>query len=75
MTLLLWRQVSLSSEAEGSLENIIQEETKGEIVYFWTRLDIDGDALGRKNALTFWSMCDVLNRGNCRYSYPVLAAT
>ncbi|KAL0680574.1 hypothetical protein Bca4012_047421 [Brassica carinata] len=48
---LLWRQVSLSSKAEGSLENIIQKDTKGEIVYFWTRLDIDADALGIKNAL------------------------
>ncbi|KAG2310201.1 hypothetical protein Bca52824_021758 [Brassica carinata] len=61
--------VSLSSKAEGSLENIIQQDTKGEIVYFWTRLDIDGDALGRKNALTFWSMCDILNRGNCRTTF------
>ncbi|CAN6846812.1 unnamed protein product [Brassica oleracea] len=66
---LLWRQVSLSSKAEESLENIIQKDTKGEIVYFWTRLDIDGDALGSKNALTFWSMCDILNRGNCRTSF------
>ena len=69
---LLWRQVSLSSKAEESLENIIQKDTKGEIVYFWTRLDIDGDALGSKNALTFWSMCDILNRGNCRYIFNVL---
>ncbi|KAF3539059.1 hypothetical protein F2Q69_00018395 [Brassica cretica] len=63
------RKVSLSSKAEGSLENIIQKDTKGEIVYFWTRLDIDGDALGSKNALTFWSMCDILNRGNCRTTF------
>ncbi|CDY14153.1 BnaC02g02700D [Brassica napus] len=63
------RKVSLSSKAEGSLENIIQKDTKGEIVYFWTRLDIDADALGIKNALTFWSMCDILNRGNCRTTF------
>ncbi|KAF8075433.1 hypothetical protein N665_1094s0013 [Sinapis alba] len=63
------RKVSLSSKAEGSLENIIQQDTKGEIVYFWTRLDIDADVLGSKNALTFWSMCDILNRGNCRTTF------
>lgn len=63
------RKVSLSSKAEGSLENIIQQDTKGEIIYFWTKLDIDGDALGSRNALTFWSMCDILNRGNCRTTF------
>ncbi|AED90750.1 UDP-Glycosyltransferase superfamily protein [Arabidopsis thaliana] len=63
------RKVSLSSKAEESLENIIKQETKGEIIYFWTRLDIDGDAYGSKNALTFWSMCDILNQGNCRTTF------
>jgi len=74
MILLLWRQVSLSSKAEESLENIIKQETKGEIIYFWTRLDIDGDAYGSKNALTFWSICDILNQGNCRYSCALTVA-
>ncbi|CAN8257166.1 unnamed protein product [Cochlearia groenlandica] len=63
------RKVSLTSKAEESLENIIQQETKGDIVYFWTRLDIDGDANGNKNEFAFWSMCDILNQGSCRATF------
>ncbi|XP_019058423.1 PREDICTED: uncharacterized protein LOC104816682 [Tarenaya hassleriana] len=60
------RKASLSAKAEIALEDVIQQVTKGDIVYFWSRLDMDGGALGSKNALTFWSMCDILNAGNCR---------
>ena len=53
-------------KAEKVLEETIQENTKGDVVYFWARLKIDGGEAGSKNALTFWSMCDILNGGNCR---------
>ena len=59
-------QVSLSMKAEKVLEETIQENTKGDVVYFWARLKIDGGEAGSKNALTFWSRCDILNGGNCR---------
>ncbi|XP_021890554.1 uncharacterized protein LOC110809134 [Carica papaya] len=60
------RKVSLSANAEKALEEIIQE-TKGDVMYFWARLDMDGGVSASKTGLTFWSMCDVLNGGRCRY--------
>lgn len=59
-------QVSLSAEAEKALEEAIQEKTNGDTVYFWARLDMDKGVTGSKNMLTFWSMCDIINGGNCR---------
>jgi hypothetical protein len=63
----LEKQVALSVEAERVLEETMHENARGDVIYFWGRLDLDGGAIGSNNALTFWSMCDILNGGNCRY--------
>ncbi|PON49533.1 Glycosyl transferase [Parasponia andersonii] len=60
------RKVSLSTEAEKVLEETIQENTKGDVMYFWAHLNMNG---GVDNALTFWSMCDILNGGYCRNAF------
>lgn len=59
-------QVSLSAKAEEALGEIIQEKTKGDVIYFWARLDMDDGLAGSNDVLTFWSLCDILNGGNCR---------
>jgi hypothetical protein len=59
-------QVSLSFKAEKVLEEKTQEENK-DVMYFWARLGMDGGVTGSNEELTFWSMCDVLNGGRCRY--------
>lgn len=64
--LFFWIQVSLSIKAEKVLEETIQD-TKGDVMYFWTHLDMDGGFTGNNDVLTFWSMCDILNGGHCRY--------
>lgn len=63
------KKVSLSSDAEKALEETIQENPKGDVIYFWARMDIDDGPIGSKAMLTFWSMCDVLNGGNCRTAF------
>ncbi|XP_027364871.1 uncharacterized protein LOC113871967 isoform X2 [Abrus precatorius] len=60
------RQVALSPEAEKVLEERMQENFRGDIIYFWGRMDMVRSIVGSNNALTFWSMCDILNGGNCR---------
>lgn len=60
-------QVSLSPKAEKVLEESVQGEEKGDVMYFWARLDMDGGVSGSDDVLTFWSMCDILNGGGCRY--------
>lgn len=60
-------QVSLSKNAELALEETIQAKAKGDVIYYWAHLDVDGGFTGNNDALTFWSMCDILNGGNCRY--------
>ncbi|XWS75245.1 hypothetical protein CRYUN_Cryun01aG0069000 [Craigia yunnanensis] len=60
------RKVSLSTKAEKVLEETIQG-SKGDVMYFWARLDIDGGGAGTNDALKFWSMCDILNSGHCRF--------
>ncbi|XVE99174.1 hypothetical protein REPUB_Repub03eG0174500 [Reevesia pubescens] len=62
------RQVSLSTKAEKVLEETIQG-SKGDVMYFWARLDVDGGGAGINDALTFWSMCDMLNAGHCRTAF------
>lgn len=57
----------MSITAEKVLEETIQE-TEGDVMYFWAHLDMDGGFTGNNNdVLTFWSMCDILNGGHCRY--------
>lgn len=62
------RKVSLSPRSERVLEEIIQERTQGDVMYFWVRLDVAGEPL-KSNNMTFWSMCDILNGGNCRSAF------
>ncbi|KAL4575261.1 hypothetical protein LXL04_022103 [Taraxacum kok-saghyz] len=63
------RKVSLSSKAERVLEGTVQQRHKGDVVYFWAHVDMDGELAGNDHILTFWSMCDILNGGNCRRMY------
>ncbi|KAL6129301.1 hypothetical protein ACLB2K_072653 [Fragaria x ananassa] len=60
------RKVSLSKKAEKVLDEVIQDNTKGDVIYFWSRLNMNGGVTGSKDALTFWSACDILNEGHCR---------
>ncbi|XP_028793233.1 uncharacterized protein LOC114748938 isoform X2 [Neltuma alba] len=64
-----WRaagsKVALSAEAERALTEALVDNSKGDVIYFWAHLDIDRGLIGSSNALTFWSMCDILNGGNC----------
>ncbi|XP_057463427.1 uncharacterized protein LOC130753402 [Actinidia eriantha] len=60
------RKVSLSAKAEQVLEETIKEETKGDVIYFWAHLDMNGGLSRSNDVPTFWSMCDILNGGNCR---------
>ncbi|KAF5453388.1 hypothetical protein F2P56_028293 [Juglans regia] len=62
------RKASLSLKAEKVLEETIQDNTKGDVIYFWVRLNMDG-ATGSNGVLTFWSMCDILNGGHCRSAF------
>ncbi|PKI68577.1 hypothetical protein CRG98_011063 [Punica granatum] len=63
------RKVSLSTAAEKVLEEMIQGKPKGDVIYFWARLDMDGGVAGMEDVLTFWSMCDMLNGGGCRNAF------
>ncbi|XP_076897085.1 uncharacterized protein LOC143550296 [Bidens hawaiensis] len=63
------RKVSLSSKAERVLEGTVQQKHRGDVVYFWARVDMDGDLAGSEHVSTFWSMCDILNAGNCRTAF------
>lgn len=63
----LKKKVSLSMRAEKVLEETLLE-TKSDVMYFWAHLDMDGGFAGSYNELTFWSLCDILNGGYCRYS-------
>lgn len=57
----------MSISAEKVLEETVQE-TEGDVMYFWAHLDMDGGFTRNNNdVLTFWSMCDILNGGHCRY--------
>ncbi|XP_048426241.1 uncharacterized protein LOC125470760 isoform X2 [Pyrus x bretschneideri] len=68
-----WRaagsKVALSKKAERVLEEAIQDNTKGDVIYFWGRLNMNGGVTGSKDALTFWSACDILNEGHCRSNF------
>ncbi|GJS37432.1 glycosyl transferase, family 1 protein [Tanacetum coccineum] len=63
------RKVSLSSKAERVLEETVQQKDRGDVIYFWARIDIDGELAKSDHVLTFWSMCDILNAGNCRMAF------
>ncbi|CAN6477088.1 unnamed protein product [Victoria cruziana] len=63
------RKVSLSAEAEQVLEKCINAEPRGDVIYFWARSDIDNPHFDIQKNIDFWSMCDVLNGGNCRHLF------
>ncbi|KAF6134355.1 hypothetical protein GIB67_005747 [Kingdonia uniflora] len=60
------KAVSLSIKAEKVLEETIQAETEGDVVYYWSKVDLDNGVAGGNDILTFWSLCDILNGGRCR---------
>uniref|UniRef100_A0A7N0SVT9 Glycosyl transferase family 1 domain-containing protein n=1 Tax=Kalanchoe fedtschenkoi TaxID=63787 RepID=A0A7N0SVT9_KALFE len=60
------KKVSLSSRAEKALEETLQEGKKGDLIYFWARLNLNDGVVGNTDSPTFWSMCDILNGGQCR---------
>ncbi|KAF5742581.1 hypothetical protein HS088_TW09G00632 [Tripterygium wilfordii] len=62
------RKVSLSIKAEKVLEEKIQKETIGDVIYVWSRMDMV-HGVAESAELTFWSMCDVLNGGHCRTAF------
>lgn len=66
------KQVSLSTEAEQVLEEKMEEETIGDVMYFWAHFGMDSGLSQSNDAFTFWSMCDILNGGNCRYVFMYL---
>lgn len=60
------KQVSLSDKAAEVLEKTIQSENKGDVIYYWALMDVDPMDEEIED-IDFWSMCDDLNNGNCRY--------
>ncbi|GAB2270196.1 hypothetical protein Dimus_005100 [Dionaea muscipula] len=63
------RKVALSGKAEDVLEEIIRLAARGDVMYFWTRLEIDTGLTANSDLLTFWSSCDILNGGQCRIPF------
>ncbi|KAG2725429.1 hypothetical protein I3760_01G065500 [Carya illinoinensis] len=63
-----WRatasKASLSRIAENALLDAIQSRRHGDALYFWARLDLDPR---NPFQLDFWSFCDAINAGNCKY--------
>uniref|UniRef100_A0A1J3IQQ4 Uncharacterized protein n=1 Tax=Noccaea caerulescens TaxID=107243 RepID=A0A1J3IQQ4_NOCCA len=60
------RKESLSKIAESALLDAIQTRKHGDALYFWVRMDKDPRNPLRK---PFWSFCDAINAGNCRFAY------
>lgn len=59
------KQVSLCKKAENVLEDTIRDNPKGDVIYFWAHLQVNRGS----TPTTFWSVCDILNGGLCRYFY------
>lgn len=59
------RKASLSKNAEKALLESIEAQKHGDALYFWVRMDKDS-----RNPLQqdFWSFCDSINAGNCRFT-------
>ncbi|XP_038891990.1 uncharacterized protein LOC120081305 [Benincasa hispida] len=58
------RKVSLSRKAGKILEEAIQENTRGEVIYFWAYMEVDSGVIDSDDG-PFWYTCDVFNRGHC----------
>ncbi|XP_044502767.1 uncharacterized protein LOC123223595 isoform X2 [Mangifera indica] len=65
-----WRvtanKTPLSRIAENELLNAIQTRRHGDTLYFWVRMDMD---IRNPLQLDFWSFCDAINAGNCKYAF------
>ncbi|KAL0538154.1 hypothetical protein IC582_027155 [Cucumis melo] len=60
------RNVSLSKIAETALLDAIQTRRHGDALYFWVRMDLDPR---NPLQLDFWSFCDSINAGNCKFAF------
>ncbi|KAJ0971503.1 hypothetical protein J5N97_019462 [Dioscorea zingiberensis] len=64
-----WRVVArkggLSRKAELTLLEDIRSRRHGDTLYFWVRMDEDPRNPLRQD---FWTFCDALNAGNCRFA-------
>ncbi|KAJ4797339.1 UDP-Glycosyltransferase superfamily protein [Rhynchospora pubera] len=64
-----WRasamKANLSRNAELAILEAIENQKHGDALYFWVRMDQDKRNPSR---LDFWSFCDSLNAGNCRFA-------
>ncbi|KAF3439932.1 hypothetical protein FNV43_RR18210 [Rhamnella rubrinervis] len=60
------RKASLSRIAENALLDAIQAQRHGDALYFWVRMDMD---LRNPLKQDFWSFCDALNAGNCKFAF------
>lgn len=56
----------MTDVAEKVLEEIITEKPKGDVVYFWSKMELESKNDGGVEDIGFWSLCDILNGGNCR---------
>ncbi|KAM0949480.1 putative glycosyl transferase, family 1 [Dioscorea sansibarensis] len=63
------KKTSLSIKSEQALEDAIQAEDSGDVVYFWALMGMDIGNRGRVMDLDFWSMCDIFNGGHCRPTF------
>ncbi|KAF3456540.1 hypothetical protein FNV43_RR01193 [Rhamnella rubrinervis] len=54
------------SIAENALLDAIQAQRHGDALYFWVRMDMD---LRNPLKQDFWSFCDALNAGNCKFAF------
>ncbi|EXB52710.1 hypothetical protein L484_022487 [Morus notabilis] len=60
------RMASLSGVAENALLHAVQTKRHGDALYFWVRMDTDPR---NPLQLDFWSFCDALNAGNCKFAF------
>lgn len=61
------RKASLSKTAEVALLDDIQTRRHGDSLYFWVRMDKDPRNPLQQN--DFWSFCDAVNAGNCKFVF------
>ncbi|XP_022993256.1 uncharacterized protein LOC111489326 [Cucurbita maxima] len=62
------RKESLSKKAGKVLEEAIQKNTRGEVIYFWAYMDVDSEVRGSADG-PFWHTCDIFNRGHCSSTF------
>lgn len=60
------KKLSLSEHAEEVLEQTTREKSDGDVIYYWASLNVDQINEEENEAIDFWSMCDILNAGNCK---------